>query len=162
MRAHKIKTCSNWTDIGLNKIANSILKTTDLGMKSNINVKYGNLNEPLAFEKYQELYDIIVLKSGLIIHHKTPWVCASPDGLVIKNGKIKRILEIKCPIFCKNKQIIENAAPNLKYLEFVNNKLELKKSNVYYTQVQVLYMYCAGLKYCDLFTVPNSTVIIPQ
>ncbi|XP_060864305.1 uncharacterized protein LOC132940596 [Metopolophium dirhodum] len=70
MRAHKIKTCRNWTDIGLNKLANSFLKRTDLGMKGNINVKYGNLNEPLAFEKYQELYDdIIVLKAGLIIHH---------------------------------------------------------------------------------------------
>jgi len=52
MRAHKIKTCRNWTGIGLNKLANSFLKTTDLGMKGNINVKYGNLNEPLAFEKY--------------------------------------------------------------------------------------------------------------
>ncbi|KAF0705230.1 SWIM-type domain-containing protein, partial [Aphis craccivora] len=116
MRAHKIKTCRNWTDIGLNKLANSFLKTTDLGMKGNINVKYGNLNEPLAFENYQELYDDIkVLKAGLIIHHKTPWVCASPDGLVIKNGNIERILEIKCPISCKNKQIIENGVPNLKY-----------------------------------------------
>jgi len=160
VRAHKIKTCRNWTGIGLNKLANSFLKTTDLGMKGNINVKYGHLNEPLAFEKYQELYDdIIVLKAGLIIHHKTPWVCASPDGLVIKNGNIERILEIKCPISCKNKQIIENGVPNLKYLEFVNNKLELKKSNVYYTQVQVL-MYCAGLKYCDLFIYNNIKPVL--
>lgn len=90
MRAHKIKTCRNWTDKGLNKLPNSFPKTTDIGMKGNINVKYVNLNEPLAFEKYQELYDdIIVLKAGLIIHHKTPWVCASPDGLVIKNGNIE-------------------------------------------------------------------------
>jgi len=61
MSAHKIRTCRNWTDIGLNKLANSFLKTTDLGMKGNISVKYGNLNEPLAFEKYQELYDDIIL-----------------------------------------------------------------------------------------------------
>jgi len=48
-------------------------------------------------------------------------VFASSDGLVIKNGNIERTLEIKCPISCKNKQIIENGVPNLKYLEFVNN-----------------------------------------
>lgn len=48
MRAHKIKTC-NWTDIGLNKLANSFLKTTDLGMKGHINVKYGNLKNTKSY-----------------------------------------------------------------------------------------------------------------
>lgn len=61
-------------------------------------------------------------------------MCASPDGLVLKNGNIERVLEIKCPITCKNKHIIENGVPNLKYLQFVNGKPELKKTSVYYTQ----------------------------
>ncbi|KAF0713788.1 SWIM-type domain-containing protein [Aphis craccivora] len=69
-------------------------------------------------QKFRKPLNIFVFRlARLIIHHKTPW----------------------CPISCKNKQIIENGVPNLKYLEFVNNKLELKKSNVYYTQVQPIF-----------------------
>jgi len=37
-----------------------------------------------------------VLKSGLVINQFNPWLCASPGGLVLKNGKIDVVLEIKC------------------------------------------------------------------
>lgn len=38
----------------------------------------------------------------------------------------------------------------MKYLQFINNKLQLKKTDVYYTQVQVQ-MYVSGMSVCDFF-----------
>lgn len=159
VKAHKIKTCKDWTSFGLNKLADSLIKETTLGKTGSINVKYGQETEPVAFEKYQELNEVEVLKAGLVIHCKTPWVCASPDGLVLQKGEINKILEIKCPISCKNKQLIENNVPNLKYLHIVKGKIELKRSSLYYTQIQLL-MYCSGLKFCDLFIYNNIKPIL--
>lgn len=102
VKAHKIKTCRNRTSENLNKLANSLLKESNLGKTGNMNVKYGQITEPIAFDEYQKLYEVEVLKAGLIIHYKMPWICRSPDGLVLQNGKIERVLEIKCPISCKN------------------------------------------------------------
>jgi len=159
VKAHKIKTCKDWTSFGLNKFADTLIKETTLGKTGSINVKYGQETEPVAFEKYQELNEVEVLKAGLVIHCKTPWVCASPDGLVLQKGEINKILEIKCPISCKNKQLIENNVPNLKYLHIVKGKIELKRSSLYYTQIQLL-MYCSGLKFCDLFIYNNIKPIL--
>lgn len=39
---------------------------------------------------------------------------------------------------------------NVKYLEFVNDRLELKTQKPYYTQIQVQ-MYVTGMTVCDLF-----------
>lgn len=41
---------------------------------------------------------------------------------------MESVLEIKCPISCKNKPIIENGKLNLKYIQIdKNGKPELKK-----------------------------------
>jgi len=142
VKAHKIKTCRDWTSVGLNKLADTLIKETNLGKTGSINVKYGQDTELAAFEKYQELNEVEVLKAGLVM-----------------NGEIYEILEIKCPISCKNKQLIQNNVPNLKYLHIVKGKIELKRSSLYYTQVQLL-MYCSGLKFCDLFIYNTLTPIL--
>lgn len=107
VKMNKNKTCRDWTSVGLNKLVDTLLKETNLGKTGSINVEYGQDTDLAAFEKYQELNEVEVLKSGLVIHcNKTPWVCASSDGFVLQNGEIYKILEIKCPISCKNKQLI--------------------------------------------------------
>jgi len=77
---------------------------------------------------------------------------ASPDGLILKNGKISSVLEIKCPSSCKQKSIIDQLTgkSNLSYIEIKNGEVGLKYSHIYYTQIQML-LYCTGLNDCHLF-----------
>lgn len=103
-----------------------------------------------------------VLQCGLIIHEKMPWICCSPDGIVLKNGKLDRILEIKCPISFKEKPFIDyvDGKVKLKYLKYNSlGQLILKPSSIYYTQCQIL-MMCTGLQKCDLFIYNNIKPII--
>lgn len=156
IKAHKIRVYRNLTPNGQIKLVNTFtfLNENNLGRKATINVTYGKNTEAVAIDTYKQIFNKEVIKSGLVISHLTPWLCASPDGLILKNGKIDAVLEIKCPISCRNKHIIQNGIPNLKYLQIENNVLQLKKSSMYYTQSQIL-MYCTGLSTCEFFIYNN-------
>lgn len=153
-KAHKIKICKNLTPAGQIHLVNTLLKTANLGKTGTRNVTYGKNTESIAIRTYEQIFNKVIIKSGLVINPIIPWLCASPDGLVLKNGKINAVLEIKCPISCRNKNIIENGVPNLKYLLMDNNEIKLKKSSMYFTQCQIL-MYCTGLLKCEFFIYNN-------
>jgi len=71
-----------------------------------------------------------------------PWICCSPDGIVLKNGHLDRVLEIKCPISFKEKPFIDpiNGKVMLKYLKYnLLGQLILNPSSIYYTQCQILF-----------------------
>lgn len=89
------------------------------------NVLYGLQTENKAFTLFSSSYNVDVIKSGLIIHSSKPWICASPDGLILRNGEIISVLEIKCPSSCKKKPIIDPSTgiPNLSYLQIFLNFL---------------------------------------
>jgi len=79
-----------------------------------------------------------------------------------ESGTIEKVLEIKCPISCKDKLIVDsNKNTNVKYLECdkTTGKLHLKSRHVYYTQCQLL-MHCSGLNSCDLFVYYNIEPIL--
>lgn len=134
------------------KLVDNLIIQTPMYGKGLTNVNYGTKNEKMALQKYVDLYKHKVIDCGLVIHTLTPWLCASPDGIVVSNKISSKVLEIKCPISCQNKPIIdETGVLNLSYLiRDSNNKIVLKKSHIYFTQCQIL-MYCCGLNYCDLF-----------
>lgn len=89
-----------------------------------------------------------------------PWLCDSPDGVVIDEKSMSvKILEIKCPITCENKPIIENGSSKVKYLFIHNNKVYLKPNDQYYAQCQIL-MNCTGTFLCDFLSIlPKGTVL---
>lgn len=121
--------------------------------KAALNTAYGTQTEMIAIETYSEMFNKKTIKAGLIIHSKYPWLCASPDLLVLsQNGEINKILEIKCPISCKNKSMVEEGTGtlNLKYLKYENGKVVLRSTHQYYTQCQML-MFVSELNECDLF-----------
>jgi len=152
-KCHKIKTCRNLSEEGQTRIAEVISEDLNLFGKAAVNTAYGLNTENVAFEVYCEMFNAVTIKCGLIIHAKYPWLCASPDGLVLsKEGDIYKVLEIKCPISCKKKPIVddETGVLNLSYLKYENGKIILKKSHQYYTQCQIL-MFVTGLSSCDLF-----------
>jgi len=94
---------------------------------------YGNKYES-ELTVYSKMYiNIIILKCRVIVHSQRPWLCASPDGLVIEKKVPKKILDVKCPISCQNKPIfdLKQKKCNLPYLEYKNNKIFLKTTHQY-------------------------------
>lgn len=155
-KAHKIKTLKILTDEKQLALAKSLLNDKPLIGKAIINVTYGLQNENKAFEVYCKMVNLTVIKCGLVIHSKKPWLCGTPDGIVIVDGIPQKILEIKCPISCKDKKITDSISnvPNLSYLKTINGEISLKKSHIYYTQCQIL-MFTSGLDECDFFIYNN-------
>ena len=113
------------------------------------NFKYGHQMEPLGVKKYEEVAKYKVFKSGIVVKLDKCFIAASPDGLVLdENGDII-VLEVKCPISCKDSKIV------VEYLEALNPgeprlNYRLSKKHQYFCQVQLL-MYCCGAKKCHFF-----------
>ncbi len=102
-------------------------------------MRYGMEMEKKAREKYVLVTGKQVLESGLFVRASQPWMAASPDGIVIGKQET-RMLEIKCPSSCQDGKI------EVDYIQENN----LKKSHMYYTQVQ-LQMYVTNTCICDFF-----------
>ena len=113
----------------------------DLTSLENVeSIRYGMNCEKLAREKYEELSENQVFVPGLVIKIDEPWLAASPDGLVLDHNENFKLVEIKCPFSCKEKNI------DVKYIE--NGRL--LESHQYFTQIQ-LQMYVCQAKETDLF-----------
>lgn len=114
--------------------------------------EYGTTKEKFAVAEYERQYHVRVYHVGLVVLESQPWLCASPDGVVVEDGCITKLVEIKCPFVCRNLPIYDLEAKkfNVTYLRFVNDNAELSAGHQYYTQCQ-MQMYVVGLTECDLF-----------
>lgn len=90
------------------KLLNDLIIQKPMYGRGLTNVKYGTKNEKIALQKYIHLY--------------------KHDVIVLSNKKAFKVLEIKCPITCQNKPIIDKTGNlNLSYLiRGTNNIIELK------------------------------------
>ncbi|XP_025191600.1 uncharacterized protein LOC112591885 [Melanaphis sacchari] len=151
VKAHRIKICKDLSFENQEKLATSLLIDKELGYQGKINVAYGNKYENEAIKYYNTKFNNTILKCGVIVHSQKPWLCASPDGIVIKNRTVTKVLEVKCPISCQSKPICdpENQKCNVPYLKYRNHQIVLSTTHQYYTQCQIL-MYCCGISVCDL------------
>ena len=91
-------------------------------------------NEPKAKDIFSQLTGFHVDDVGLVIKFNQPFLAASSGGFIHQD---KAILEIKCSFSCKDGINLESRISNVKYLHFKGDKLVLKGSHVYYTQVNV-------------------------
>ncbi|KAK0165523.1 hypothetical protein PV328_004030 [Microctonus aethiopoides] len=76
-----------------------------------------------AKDEYEKRYKISVIQlASVIVCASQPWLCASLNGAVVRDGAIERILEMKCPDPCKNLPAIdeETQKVNINYLELIN------------------------------------------
>lgn len=66
---------------------------------SNQYVRHGIVNEPVAFDIFKMENKVMwdVVKPGLVICRKQPWLAYSPDGIAYVGSKPKFLIEIKCP-----------------------------------------------------------------
>ena len=65
-------------------------------------VRWGNENEPYAIEAYMECTGYCVEEVGSIPHEKYPFICGSPDGVIVEDGEAVGGIEVKCPESIQN------------------------------------------------------------
>ena len=96
-----------------------------------------------AAKQYANSTNVNYSPCGLVIHPQVPWLGTSPDGLVYDPTTPSfGLVEIKCP---NVKNYVE-----CKYLLMSNGSFKLRKSHVYFWQVQGQ-LLITGLALCDFF-----------
>jgi putative phage-type endonuclease len=99
----------------------------------NENFRYGREMEPKAKEEYSNVNSVVVHESGLVICRHFPWLCASPDGLIVGPTGELIVLEVKCPTSGQDGKLdVKN---------FMQDG-QLKKSHSYFAQVQIQLFAC--------------------
>ncbi|XP_077552929.1 uncharacterized protein LOC144167585 [Haemaphysalis longicornis] len=100
---------------------------------------YGRNTEAEARRELSMALELPIHEVGLVVHPEQPWLCGSPDGLVI-TGDTTRLVEIKCPFILQDSMLIdfERCISHVKFLHYVDDKLTLKSSHEYYTQLMVM------------------------
>ena len=113
-------------------------------------LEWGILNEPIATQKYVEVqhasghHGLTVFPSGFFISESYPFLGATPDGSVYDptcHEQPYGFLEVKCP-YSKSNVTLEDACTSRDFCCAVNTgsagerKVYLKKSHIYYAQVQ--------------------------
>ena len=81
-------------------------------------LKYGIQHELHAKRAYEQLTGYTVKQLGDIVSTQQPWLCASLDGVFMKNGCVVKIVEFKCPYTCEQEPIIDHKTKkiNVPYL----------------------------------------------
>ncbi|KAJ8915296.1 hypothetical protein NQ315_014804 [Exocentrus adspersus] len=114
------------------------LKSVKYFWPSNVNNKYTRYG--LTFEKEARCEFVArtgmqVHEFGLMISDCNKWLGYSPDGVIYENEQPMALLEIKC-IFAGATSTVGEALKTIKYLEYKNGKLCLRKRHKYYGQIQ--------------------------
>lgn len=91
---------------------------------------HGKKFEDVARQAFCQHYRTQVRPCGMFISRDTPFLAASPDGLV----GMDEIIEIKCPYTGRNDQI--RPCHLFPYLEETDSGYSLKKNHKYYFQIQ--------------------------
>jgi hypothetical protein len=124
-----------------------------------MDMKYGIEEEPKAVINYSLITNKVVVNSGIWINQKYPHLGATPDGLIYDDDKqLCGIIEIKCLKIFKSQSVNDiiklsndeklKAIISRQCFSIVDQKLILKKSHMYYFQIQhqLLVTQCS---YCD-------------
>ena len=143
-QAHKIKTLK---DGDYDQLARSFLQNKEI---SSTAIRYGRNKEHVAVNEYCSYHKYSVIHPGVCIKEQQPWLCCSPDGIVLSPNEFV-LLEIKCPFSCREKPIIQEDTINVHYLyKSCEGRLRLRESHIYYTQIQVS-LYVLNMRSCDLY-----------
>lgn len=130
--------------------------------KGNTATRYGTLMEPRARKQYTKLMlkkdpHLVIEETGLWVKKSIPYLGCSPDAVVKKNGKIIRIVEIKCPYILRDVhpkrfagRLTQTQLQNFPLKHKSNGKVAIRKHHAYYYQVQ-MQMDVMKVKVCDFF-----------
>ncbi|KAH9378896.1 hypothetical protein HPB48_010815 [Haemaphysalis longicornis] len=100
---------------------------------------YGRNAEAEANRELSMAIELPIHEVGLVVHQVQPWLCGSPDGLVI-TGETTRLVEVRCPFVLQDSMLIDYAKgiSNIKFIQYVDDQLTLKSSHDYNTQLMVM------------------------
>ena len=117
--------------------------------------QWGLGNEALARKLYiknsrKKHHNLHVSECGLFIDLEFPYIAASPDALVSCTCHEPGLLEIKCPWTHRGSTITQYATDKKSCLEMVNNEPRLKRTHMYWYQVQCQ-MHATKRKWYDFF-----------
>ena len=110
----------------------------------------GVKNEKPTRNKYSEITGAYIEETGLIICQTEPWLAYSTDGVVMKDSKVDRLLEIKCPFEIENleeKTILKKCNRYIKK-DKKTGVIYLNKKHKYFAQIQ-LGMALLNINKCD-------------
>ncbi|XP_037535870.1 uncharacterized protein LOC119412904 isoform X1 [Nematolebias whitei] len=118
-------------------------------------MKRGLELEADAIWEYCQIKRVNHYPCGFVIHPDAPWLGASPDGLIFDPSEPCQfgLIEIKCP---NVKSYVD-----CPYLQMKSGKLELKKTHVYYWQVQGQ-MLITGMNWCDFVVSAEEDILIQR
>lgn len=159
-KAHRIKIRRKY----MSSLLDSFM--SNKGFKGNAATRYGNKMEDHALQEYLKIAMsdnafMKVIKCGVVVRESQPWLCASPDGILLDNNKTIKLIEVKCPHSCAGKSIInEDGSCNVRYLVTdTSGQVLLRESDVYYTQIQ-MQLYVTGLTECDLVIYSSDQTVV--
>lgn len=115
-------------------------------------IVYGRQHEADAVAAYVKLLQardssVAVRETGLHVHCQYPFLAASPDRIVVVDGK-EGLLEVKCP-FSKKRITCEDACSDRNFCcRLTEEGAELKRDHAYFYQVQGQ-MAVTGHNWCD-------------
>lgn len=124
--------------------------------RGNTATRYGAENEETTRQRYVTHMkqnghpNLIVQPCGLFISLETPWLAATPDGLVHDpaSSPPSGLIEVKNPYSARH-QTIEDAVKTTSFcLELNKDRYRLKRRHDYYFQIQCQ-LYCTDRQWCD-------------
>lgn len=100
--------------------------------------EHGKLTESEARNVFRKVCNCEVMELGLIVSKLNPWLAYSPDGVLVRDKKPTALLEIKCPLKGKTKNIQETVNSQMqKSLTKEGENIVMKEKHAYYGQVQL-------------------------
>lgn len=123
------------------------------GTRQTADMKRGADMESEAASEYCQLKSVNYTPCGLVIHPDTPWLSASPDGLIFDPATQPPfgLVEIKCP---NVKSYVDCSYITMQY-----GTSALRESHAYYWQVQGQ-LLITGLQWCDFVICAQEDMLV--
>lgn len=134
----KMLTASNFGKIVKLKPYTSCISTVEniLYSKEIISkaTQYGILNEATAINAIAKFLQTPIQKSGIYIDAEIPYLGATPDGVILNNGKVIAVVEVKCPYSAKD--MTPEDGINKRLITFWRQNGTINKQHNWFYQIQ--------------------------
>ena len=146
------------------KLVKEITKQRSMSSSDRLpaSLRYGRENESLAINKYCcARTNTTVLKTGLIVNPKHPWLGCRPDGMILSNeGNIEGCVEVKCPYTHRDLTLLE-ATEDKNFFLLNSDGPKLKRTHHYYYQCQGV-MAITETPWIDFITYTKNDLVIER
>lgn len=149
------RICKSTVRADKKKLARNLMITIKLRTAP---IVHGQKYEGLAISNFMRETGCKVEKWGMFVSKETPFLAASPEGIITNDNGQSLLVEVKYPYTAKDKNISHKTVPYLD--EKPDGSLDLNKNHNYYYQIQGQ-LYCTNKNKCKLivFTLCDTKYI---